>query len=573
MADHGIRGHVMNKWIVAMLALAVVFSTEAKKKPNILFIMSDDHTWQAIGAYKSRFAYLDPTPNIDALAAKGMVFENAFCGNAICTPSRASIMTGQYSHKNGALTLDGALEKERQYLAIEMKKAGYQTAIVGKWHLKALPEAFDYYKVLPGQGKYFDPVFHETGKEDLVRMKGHSSDCVMDSALAWFKGKRDPDQPFFLKLHFKAPHDYFENAPRYDDYLKDINMPEPLSLWKRGIGSMATRGHEGQLDKVIATSIGTRNFRRSYNVDFEVDPNLDADATKREAYNIYMKKYFRCVKGVDDNLGRLFNYMEKEGLMDNTIIFYTGDQGFFLGEHDMQDKRWAYEPSFRMPFIAYYPKSIEPGRTDAIIENVDYPVTMLDYAGVKQPGYMQGRSFRKVLDKGEEPKGWKQEAYYQYWMHMAHHDVPGHIAMRTKRYKLILFHGTQGTKGFGSERSEHRTPPAWELYDLEKDPHEMVNVYDDPEYADVIAELKPRFKALRARIKADDPSVAPAKAAQERMVAVNEVIDEYWDYSPEDRQKAIRISKDYFEKFGDPEKCEKYLAPWLRPDDLDPSEM
>jgi arylsulfatase A-like enzyme len=565
----------MKKLLFITLMFLVGFSAEAKKKPNILFIMSDDHTWQAVGAYNSRFAYLNPTPNIDALAAKGMIFENAFCGNAICTPSRASIMTGQYSHKNGSLTLNGELEKERQFLALEMKEAGYQTAVVGKWHLKALPEAFDYYKVLPGQGKYFNPVFYETGGgTNLVRMTGHSSDCVMDSALTWFKEKRDPDQPFFLKLHFKAPHDYFENAPRYDTYLEHINMPEPLSLWERGSASMATRGHEGELDKVVATSIGRRNFRRNYTVDFEVDPSLDDIAAKRAAYNVYMKRYFRCVKGVDDNLGRLFEYMEKEGLMDNTIIMYTGDQGFFLGEHDMQDKRWAYEPSFRMPFIACYPKTIEAGsRTDAIIENVDYPVTMLDYAGVKQPDYMQGRSFRKVLDKGEEPKGWKQEAYYQYWMHMAHHDVPGHIAMRTKRYKLILFHGTQGTTGFGSERSEHQTPPAWELYDLEKDPHEMMNVYDDPDYADVIADLKPRFKALRTRIQADDPSIAPSRPAQKRIAAVNEVINEYWDYSPEDRQKAIRISKDYFDRFGDPSTCEKYLAPWLRPDDLDPSEM
>lgn len=558
-------------WIVAVLS--VCFSAEAKK-PNILFIMSDDHTWQAIGAYNSRFAYLNPTPNIDSLAERGMVFENAFCGNSICTPSRASIMTGQYSHKNGALTLNGALEKERQYLALEMKKAGYQTAIVGKWHLKAMPSAFDYYKVFPGQGKYFNPVFYETGDgTNLVKMTGHSSDCVMDSALAWFREKRDAEQPFFLKLHFKAPHDYFENAPRYDDYLKDISMPEPLSLWERGNGSLATRGHGGELEKVIATSIGPRNFRRSYNADFEVDPKLDDAATKRAAYNIYIKKYFRCVKGVDDNLGRLFDYMEKEGLMENTVIMYTGDQGFFLGEHDMQDKRWAYEPSFRMPFIAYYPKSIEPGRTDAIIENVDYPVTMLDYADVKRPDYMQGRSFRKVLDKGEEPKGWKQEAYYQYWMHMAHHDVPGHIAMRTKKYKLILFHGTQGTTGFGSERSEYQTPAAWELYDLETDPHEMVNVYDDPAYSEVIPGLKEQFKTLRTRIKADDPSIAPTKAARKRIAAVNKVIDEYWDYSPEDRKKAISISEDYFETFGDPAKCKKYVVPWLRPDDLDPSEM
>ena len=198
---------------------------------------------------------------------------------------------------------------------------------------------------------------------------------------------------------------------------------------------------------------------------------------------------------------------------------------------------------------------------------------MLDYAGISRPDYMQGRSFREVLDTGKESADSKQQAYYQYWMHMAHHDIPGHIAMRTKRYKLILFYGTAGTKGFGSMRSEYRTPPAWELYDLKNDPHEMHNVYDDPTYADTVVKLKQQFKDLRKRIKADDPSIAPTKNARERIAAVNKVIDEFWDYSPKDRQKAIKISHEYFKRFGDPAKCDVYLAPWLRPNALDPSEM
>ncbi|MCK5172009.1 MAG: sulfatase, partial [Planctomycetes bacterium] len=453
--------------------------------------------------------------------------------NSICCPSRAVILTGKHSHLNGQVGNGQTFDGSQQTFPKILQQADYQTALIGKWHLKSDPTGFDYWEVLPGQGKYFNPTFYETGKKDIVKMSGHSSDCVMDSALEWFKEKRSPDKPFFLKLHFKAPHDCFENAPRYDSYLEDITIPEPKSLWQRGEGSIATRGYNGELERVIGTSIGRRNFRRSYDTDFEIDEKLDDKEAKRAAYNVYLKRYLRCVKGVDDNLGRLFKYMEAEGLMDNTLIVYTGDQGFFLGEHDMQDKRWAYEPSYRMPLIVYYPKSIKPGsRTDAIVENVDYPVTMLDYAGVSRPDYMQGHSFREVLDTGKEPADWKQEAYYQYWMHMAHHDIPGHIAMRTKRYKLILFHGTAGTKGFGSERSEYRTPPAWELYDLEKDPHEMDNVYDDPAYADVVANLKPRFKALRRQIKADDPSIAPIKGTRERITAVNKVIDEFWDYSP-----------------------------------------
>ena len=273
------------KKLVLFLCIILGVEVVGDTKPNIIFIMSDDHTWQAVGAYESRFTYLNPTPNLDKLADKGMVFDNAFCGNAICTPSRASIMTGQYSHINGATTLNGRLPENKQYLAHEMKKAGYQTAVVGKWHLHDLPTSFDYYKVLPGQGKYFDPEFFEIGIKKKFRMKGHSSDCIMDSALTWFEEERDPSQPFFLKLHFKAPHDYFENAPRYDSYLEEITMPEPLSLWNRGNGSIATRGYNSELKNIIGTSIGRRNFRRSYDADWEIKESLTDDQAKREAYN------------------------------------------------------------------------------------------------------------------------------------------------------------------------------------------------------------------------------------------------------------------------------------------------
>ena len=375
-----------------------------------------------------------------------------------------------------------------------------------------------------------------------------------------------------MKLHFKAPHDYFEYAPRYENYLKDVAIPEPLSLWKRGDGSIATRGVDGELEHVIATSIGRRNWRRSYSADFEVNDKLDDKAAKREAYNIYLKRYLRCVKGVDDNLKRVFDYLESEGLMNDTLIMYTGDQGFFLGEHDMQDKRWAYEPSYRMPLIVRYPKTIKAGtQSDAIVENVDFPVTMLDYAGVSVPDYMQGGSFRQVLDTGAESADWKQEAYYQYWMHMAHHDVPGHIAMRTKRYKLILFHGSGGDP-IWSQRSAVRTPPAWELYDLKTDPNEMNNLADDPAHATALNDLKQRFRALRTRIKADDASVVIDPKNRERVVTVNAVIDEFWDDNEKNRLAAEALSRDYLKQFGDAATGKKYLPPWLRPNDLDPSE-
>ncbi|VGO12479.1 Arylsulfatase [Pontiella desulfatans] len=519
-------------------------------KPNILFVMSDDHTSQAIGVYGGRLQKLNPTPTIDSIAHEGMVMENAFCQNAICTPSRAAIMTGQSAAVNGCITLNEKLPPERQYLSLEMKKAGYQTAIVGKWHLKERPSTFDYYKVLPGQGDFFDPIFYETGAtetqsrqysnkqggwtqkfEGAVRMKGHSSDCIADSALEWFKTKRDPNKPFFLKLHFKAPHDMFEYAPRYESYLADVEIPEPDNMRDRkNHGSIATRGHNDELVPYIGTSIGRRNPRRNYTKSGmwakDLDQSKSDDEIIADAYQGYMKAYLRCVKGVDDNLKRVVDYLKAEGLYDNTVIMYTGDQGFWLGEHDYMDKRWAYEESMRMPFIVRYPKSVKNGRSEAIVENIDYAPTMLDFAGVATPDYMHGQSFKTVLETGKEPADAKQAAYYHYWMHMAHHDNPAHIAIRTKRYKLILFYGA-GWKG----ETEPDTPPGWELYDLKNDPTEDNNVYDNPEYAGVIETLKEQLKARRAELGEDDPKFA-----------LNQVIDEYWNYDNEARAKAIKIS-------------------------------
>ncbi len=535
-----------------VLACGVILcaSVQAAERPNILFIMSDDHTSQSTGAYGGRLAVLNPTPTIDMLANEGMVMENAFCQNAICVPSRASIMTGQTSAVNGVFTLSGALPKEQQYLAIEMGKAGYQTAVIGKWHLRERPDAFDYYKVLPGQGSYSDPIFFETGAtgvfekryrgvmtqlEGTVKMKGHSSDCITDSALEWFESRRNPEKPFFLKLHFKAPHDFFTYAPRYESYLADVTIPEPANMRDRkNHGSIATRGHNDELVPYIGTSVGRRNPRRNYTNSGAWSKKLDHkasdEAIQAEAYQGYLKAYLRCVKGVDDNLARVIDYLKAEGLYDNTVIIYTGDQGFYLGEHDFIDKRWPYEESIRMPFIIRYPKSIQPGRNDAIIENIDYAPMMLDYAGVVTPEYMQGRSFRTILETSNEPEGWKQSAYYHYWTHMNGHDNPASIAIRTKRYKLILFYGAP------KSAKKPVTPPAWELYDLKTDPFEDNNVYDNPEYASVIAELKDALRARRAELGEDDEAYG-----------CNQIIEDFWEYGDEAREQARQISHGYLE--------------------------
>ena len=519
----------------------------AADRPNILYIMSDDHAAHAVSAYGSRLAQIAPTPNIDRLANEGALFTNAFCTNSICSPSRACVLTGQYDHVNGAFDLDGRVPPGRQMLAIQMKQAGYQTAMVGKWHLKDEPADFDYYCVLPGQGEYHNPEFRVRGEKpwgkNLIRFDGmHVTDAITDISIRWLKEQRNPVQPFFLMHHFKAPHDYFDNAIRYEDYLRNVDIPEPDTLWKRSpkFGSIATRGANDELIPHIGTSIGSRNPRRSYLRDLprmypaEFPPNYDPgnysdEQNTRLAYNAYLRKFLRCVKGIDDNLGRLFAHLEQTGLMDNTVIIYTGDQGFMLGEHDYQDKRWMYEESQRMPFLVRYPKTIRAGqRFDAIIENVDYGPTMLDFAGAEIPSTVQGRSFKTLLESGTEPGDWKQEAYYRYWMHMAHHDNPGHMGIRTKTHKLIYFYGCNYDGGY-------QTPPGWELYDLIHDPHETQNIYDDPANAEIAGKLKQRLADLRNRV-GDDGSHFPA---------CEKIVQEFWDYDDTDRRRAVEISHEY----------------------------
>ncbi|TWU19021.1 sulfatase family protein [Allorhodopirellula heiligendammensis] len=536
---------------VAILTLSSL-GTHARgaDRPNVLFIMSDDHAAHAISAYQGRLAEIAPTPNIDRLAKEGALFTNAFCTNSICSPSRACVLTGQYDHTNGAFDLGGRVSPGNQMLAIEMKKAGYETAMIGKWHLKDEPADFDYYCVLPGQGKYHNPDFRVRGDKpwgkNLIHFKDkHVTDAITDLSLEWLSEDRDQSKPFFLMHHYKAPHDYFDNAERYESYLRDVNIPEPETLWKRDpqFGSLATRGANDELIPHIGTSIGGRNPRRSYLGDLpelypaefpaDFDPaDFSDEENTRLAYNAYLKKYLRCVKGIDDNLGRLFKYLEDSGQMDNTLIIYTGDQGFMLGEHDYQDKRWMYEQSQRMPFLVRYPKQIAAGQQfDTIIENVDYGPTMLDFAGAEIPTNVQGRSFRSLLEDGEEPDGWKQEAYYRYWMHMAHHDNPGHLGIRTKTHKLIYYYGCNYDGGY-------QTPAGWELYDLVNDPMETRNVIDEQENRELVSELKNRLAELRTRV-GDDGSHFPDCEA---------IVQEFWDYDEADRAKAIEVSHEYLKR-------------------------
>ena len=529
---------------IFVVFFSVVALVQGAERPNILFIMSDDHAAHAISAYGGRLAAVAPTPNLDRLATEGALLTNVFCTNSICSPSRACVLTGQYCHVNGAFDLSGRVPVGRQMLARQMKQAGYQTAMIGKWHLKDEPADFDYYCVLPGQGRYHSPEFRVRGQQpwgkNLITFDGvHVTDAITDISLKWLREGRNPDQPFFLMHHFKAPHDYFDNAPRYESYLAETDIPAPDTLFVRdsAFGSIATRGANDELIPHIGTSIGGRNPRRSYLQDLPerypgefpegFDPtNYSEEECQRLAYNAYLRKFLRCVKGIDDNLGRLLDELEATGELDNTLIIYTADQGFMLGEHDYQDKRWMYEESQRMPFLVRLPRAIPAGqRLDAIIENVDFAPTMLDFAGGSVPEDVQGHSFRSLLETGDEAPGWKQEAYYRYWMHMAHHDNPAHMGIRTKTHKLIYFYGCNYDGGY-------QTPAGWELYDLRHDPQETRNLYGDPTQATLVADLKRRLKLARERC-GDDGSHFPQCEA---------IVQEYWDYDDEARAKAVNIS-------------------------------
>lgn len=522
------------KYYLTLCLMVISVSVIGQNKPNILYIMADDHSATAVGAYGGRLAVLNPTPTIDKLAEEGMLMQNVFCTNSICSPSRATLLTGQYSGVNGVTSLGGKVEKEHQHLPNYLSDAGYQTAVIGKWHLNTQPLAYDYFKVMKSQGKYFDPEFEVSGsdKNDLVKEVGHSSDVITDQVISWLQ-KRDKTKPFFIQHHFKAPHGPFDNAPRYDSYLADVKIPEPASLFNDGNhGSIASRGYNDELRPFIGSSVSDRS-RRNCVKTYLKNSDLKGNEATSEAYQIYLKKYLRCIKGIDDNIRRVIDYLKEEGIYDNTIVIYTSDQGFYLGEHDYVDKRWGYEEGARMPFIVRYPQTIKAGtKSDALVENVDFAPTLLDFAGVNTPEMMQGRSFKTLLETGNEPKNWKQATYYHYWLHMAHHEVPAHIAIRTKTHKLILFYGVSE-----KANSHPQTPPAWELYDLVNDPHEMNNVYNQADYIGVQNDLKQQLKKLRADYKEDDPKFA-----------INEIINAYWDYTEKDAQKAVQISNEFVEQ-------------------------
>jgi len=349
---------------------------------------------------------------------------------------------------------------------------------------------------------------------------------ITDLSLNWL-ANRDKSKTFFLMHHFKAPHDLFVNAKMYDSYLEDTDIPEPENLHNQpgsGFGSVLTRGHEDSLIDTIGASVSKRSNQWGLGKRLGVDESLPEPEYTSTVYQKFLKRYLRCVKGVDDNVKRLIDYLKEEGIYDNTLIIYTGDQGYFLGEHDFFDKRWMYEEAMRMPFIVRYPVSVEKGsQCDLLINNTDFAPTMIELAGGAVPDFMQGNSFARTIN-GKEETEWREATYYRYWMHMAHKlGNPAHFGIRTKRYKLIFFYGVDSEDpprlNYWGSQADIVTPPGWELYDIENDPHEMNNLYSNPEYAEIIAELKDNLKSLREELNETDRDYPH----------IQKIIDEHWD--------------------------------------------
>jgi len=460
------------------------------KRPNIVFIMSDDHASHAMSCYNSR---INTTPNLDRIADEGMRFDNCFCTNSICTPSRAVILCGTYNHINGVTTLSTHIDNRLQTFPKLLQGEGYQTAMVGKWHLGTgpahQPTGFDFWSVVPGQGEYHNPLFIEMGEEK--RIEGYATDIITDYSLDWLR-QRDPERPFCLMCHHKAPHRPWEPDDKHADMYEEIDIPVP-ETFDDDYANRASPAARAEMR--IARDLNATDLKQP------VPEGLTPAEEKHWKYQRYIKDYLRCIASVDDNVGRLLDYLEEEGLAENTIVIYTSDQGFFLGDHGWYDKRFMYEESLRMPFIIRYPREIAPGSSNQdIILNVDFPATFLDYAGIALPETFQGTSFRSLLN-GETPEGWQTSLYYRYWMHLAHHNVCAHYGLRTLRYKLIYYYGEAlGTAGSIDESWE----PEWELFDLEADPHELVNVYADPAYAEVVATLKDEMHRLQSEL-GDEP--------------------------------------------------------------------
>jgi arylsulfatase A-like enzyme len=487
------------KYFLGLTAILIGFSSAAANRPNILYIMSDDHAAHAISAYGSR---VNQTPNLDRLATGGVRFDNCFAVNSICTPSRATILTGKYSHLNGVPVFnrfDGSQPTVAKYL----QKAGYYTGMIGKWHLGSDPTGFDSWNILPGQGRYFDPMFIDS--EGIRTIKGYATDVITDLAIDFLKN-RPKDKPFFLMCHHKAPHRPWEPDEKHRLMFVNKAIPEPATL--RDDYSTRTDAIRECLQKVF-TDLTRRDLKLTPPADLkgpelnqwfavkptevEIEVNGKKQTLTGEALNVwkyqrYLQDYLACIQSVDDNVGRLLDWLDQNGLSQNTVVIYTSDQGFFLGDHGLYDKRFMYEPSIKMPFLVRWPGVISPGTTQkALAINPDFAPTFMDIAGLPVPADMQGRSLVPIF-KSQSPADWRASFYYRYYHDPGDHNTRAHYGVRTVTHKLICFWKKD----------------QWELYDLVKDPDEMHNIYSDPAQKDLVAKLKTELYRLKKEVKDDD---------------------------------------------------------------------
>ncbi|MFI3206473.1 MAG: sulfatase [Clostridia bacterium] len=486
------------------------------KQPNIIFIMTDDHAAHAMSCYGSK---INTTPNMDKIANEGIRFDNCFCTNSICAPSRAVILTGKHSHLNGVLTLADDIDNSQEMFPKILQKVGYQTAMIGKWHLgmgeKSDPTGFDYYCVLHDQGLYFDPIMREQGVDKVFN--GYTTDIIGDMSIDFIKN-RDKNKPFMLMCHHKAPHRPWEPSEKYKDMYKDVDMPLPENFYD-DYSNRAKAAKEAELtverdftyiDLKIEVPEGKQlRDKIPYPEDlknFTLTPMETGvplsfssyEELKAFKYQRYIKDYLRCVACVDDNIGNLLDCLDEENIAEDTMVIYTSDQGFFLGDHGWYDKRFMYEESLRMPFVVKYPKAIKAGTVnDKMILNLDFAKTFLDYAGAEIPEDMQGQSLREIFEN-ENAEEIRTSMYYRYWMHLAHHNICSHYGVRTKDYKLIYYYGEALGKTGAIDIPK---TPEWELFDLNKDPHEMNNVYGKSEYKEIEEELKKELYKLKEDAK------------------------------------------------------------------------
>lgn len=558
-----------SKSILSLAALSCVPAAyaqqqkKAQQHPNIVYIMCDDHAYQCISAYGSALSKLAPTPNIDRLAERGMRFDRAFVENSLSTPSRACLMTGQYSHQNGQRQLGEGIDTSRTFFTELLQEAGYQTAVVGKWHMGCDPKGFDYYHVYNDQGQYWNPQYRGTDtNNEFVVEEGYSTDLTTDHALSFIE-HRDPSKPFCLLLHHKAPHRNWQANLKYLGMYDDVEFPMPENFYD----DYATRGSAARTQKMSVT----RDMR--WEQDFKVPEMLDLNnPDSKDSYNalmgeinrmtpeqrsawgryyfprnrrlleaqlkgkdldnwkyqVYIRDYMSVIASVDESVGRVLDYLDKNGLTDNTMIVYTSDQGFYMGEHGWFDKRFMYEESLRTPLIVSYPGHTKPGSVcNRLVQNIDYAPTFLALAGVQQPKDMPGRSLVPVLANGDNVKNWRQSIYYHYYDYPTYHMVRKHDGVRTERYKLIHFYGkggldavsenkyqnVPGTREYGTMKGlesigyfepKDEAVDYCELYDLQADPHEQNNIFGKPGTEKIMKQLQRELDKYRKTLAVDE---------------------------------------------------------------------